>query len=130
MYAGLYEQLPLADTGKNSVGARPARRLNRDVPHRSTICLSGFCIDVAGKHHAAALRRQVHAHGVGFIRDVNVMRMRQCRTLPGSIFFLHGLLLFGITLPRHSLYCVCIADHRRLTRPTLCFRASVASMPI
>src|SRR6266851_5519716 len=65
--------------------------------------------------------RQVHAHRVGFIRDVDFMRVRQCRTLPGSKFFRHMLLLFGITLPCHSLHCVCIADHRRLTRPTLCF---------
>ena len=68
---------------------------NRHVPRRSTKCLGSLDIDVAGEYHAAVLRRQVHARGMGFIRDVNVMRMRQCRPLPRSKFFLHGLVLFG-----------------------------------
>jgi hypothetical protein len=56
---------------------------------------------------------------MGFIRDVNVMRMRQRRTLPGSKFFLHRLLLFPITLPCHSPHYLCPPNHRRLARPTL-----------
>jgi hypothetical protein len=72
-----------------------------------------------------------------FIRDVNVIRMRQRRTLPGSKFFLHRLLLFPIhrlllfpiTLPCHSLhYSVPQSPPTNTAAP--CFHASVRCMPI
>jgi hypothetical protein len=51
---------------------------------------------VAGEYHAALLSTgSVHVRGIGFIRDLSVMRMRQSRTLPGSKFVLHPLLVFS-----------------------------------
>jgi hypothetical protein len=94
MYIRLLERRPLAHAGKHGFGAHAARRLYRYVPYRSTKCLGGFRIDIAGEYYAVALRRQVHTRGVGFIREVDVMRMCQCRTLPRRKFLLHRLFHF------------------------------------
>jgi hypothetical protein len=80
---------------KERLRRRSARWPHRHVPNRSTKCLGGLHIDVAGEYHDACPRRQVHTRGIGFIRHIQVMRMRRCRTLPGSKFRLHRLLLFA-----------------------------------
>jgi hypothetical protein len=90
MYSGLFEQLAFAYAGKHGFCARPARRPDRDVPHRSAECASSFSVNVTGEHDGAVFRPHVHAYGVGLICDINVMWMRQRRTLPNSKFFFIG----------------------------------------
>ena len=89
IYSGLFEQLALAYAKKHGFGAGPARGPDRDVPHRSPKRASSFSVNVAAEHYGAVFWPDVHAYGIGFIRDINVMRVRQCRTLPKSKFFLH-----------------------------------------
>src|SRR5712692_4147945 len=92
-HARLFERHALAYPGEQRLGPRPARRPDRDMPHRAAKHLGALFIDVTGEAHAVPLPGHVHAGPVGPV--LSVMGMCQRRTLPRAKFLSHRSLLLA-----------------------------------